>query len=223
MDFLNKLLESKKLIIGVVAGLIVVIFVISTFSFVNSTRNEGIEKETALMAQYSDNQNELSSYILSFNESLGIADKQSTKLNTIILSAVQGRYDGKLSSAQPGGGSLFSAIAEAYPDLTATTETYAKVQDLVVSGRNAYKNKQTLLLDRVRDYKVWLDSDLIKSFVIQNVLGYPTDRLEVTTKTGKIHGQEALDKISTVILTPEAQDAYDSGTVQPLITPEDSK
>lgn len=216
MEFVK---NNKTMIILGAIVLVILIFAMSAFNYVNSARNAGIQKETGLVAQYKDNQNELSTYLLQFNETLGIADRQSDVLNDIILDAVKGRYDSD-TSLEPGtGGAMFSAIAEAYPDLTATTATYAKVQDLVVSGRNAYKNKQSKLLDLIRDYNTWRETDLIRSFVVKNVLGFPSGTLSVTDSGQTFTGQAALDKISQIVLTQGAVDAYEDGTQEPLITP----
>ena len=212
--------SAKQLIIWGALILVAVIATVSIFGFINGTRDEGIRKTSALEAQYSDNQNELSSYILKFNESLGIADRQNSKLNEVLLDAVKGRYDND-GSLNPGtGGQLFSAITEAYPDLSANSEAYMKVQDLIVSGRDAYKNKQTKLLDMVRDYDVWLQSDFLKSSVIKS-LGFPGDYLEVKVGGQTLRGQDALDQIASIVLTKDAQEAYETGTMDPLITPTD--
>lgn len=203
------------LIIGIPLVLLVVIAV-SIFGYVNSVRNEGIRQEAALVAQYQDNQNELSTYILQFNESLGIADRSSERLNTILSEAIKGRYDGNM---EPGtNGSMFSAIAEAYPDLTASTESYEKVQDLVVSGRNAYKNKQSMLLDRIRVYETWSESGLVKSQVV-NSLGFPSDRLEARVGQDVARGVDALDRMKTLVLVGEAIESYETGTTDSLIKP----
>lgn len=220
MDFIKK---YAKPLIGAVVVLVLIIVGFSIYGSINGTRGQAITKENQLVAAYQDNQNELSTYILQFNETLGIADKQSDVLNDIILNAVQGRYDND-GSLQPGtGGTMFSAIAEAYPDLTATTETYAKVQDLVIAGRNAFKNKQTHLLDLIRDYNTWRESDLFRSFLLKNIIGAPTDNLKVTVGDDTYRGEEALDKISQIILTDEAADAYETGTQGPLITPKSTE
>lgn len=219
MEFVKK---YKKLIVGAAIALVLIIVGSSLLGWVNDTRNTGIQKETALVAQYQDNQNELSGYILKFNESLGIADRQSNKLNDILLDAVKGRYDND-SSLNPGtGGSMFSAITEAYPDLTATSEVYAKVQDLVVSGRDAYKNKQSLLLDRIRDYNSWRETDLARSWLV-DTLGFPSDNLKVTVGNNTYRGLDALDQISRLVLTEDAVTAYETGTQDPLLTPESDK
>ena len=219
MDFV----KAHKKLLGIVGFVVVLVIVaVSFYNTVNGTRGTVITKENALIAQYKDNQNELSTYILQFNESLGIADRQSDKLNEIILDAVKGRYDND-TSLEPGtGGAMFSAIAEAYPDLTATTELYAQVQELVVSGRNAYKNKQSKLLDLIRDYNTYLNQDIFRSWVIDTFIDAPTEDNLVIVDAGVTYkGEDALEQISQIVLTQDAVDAYESGTQDPLLTPTD--
>lgn len=214
--------KTKKLIIAGVAALLVIILGASIYGKVNNINTDGVRMETALNAQYKDNQNELSSYILKFNESLGIADRQSNKLNEIITEAVKGRYDND-TSLQPGtGGAMFSAITEAYPDLTASTESYAKVQDLVVSGRDAYKNKQSKLLDQIRDYQTWQNTGLIQRQVIEN-MGFPSKTLKVTDNGVTYTGEDALERMERIVLTDQAVEAYETGTQDPLLVPENDQ
>lgn len=214
-------IKSHKGLI-IVFGFIAVIAIIlvSVYSSINSIRGTAVGKETALVAQYKDNQQELSSYILTFNESLGIADRQSNKLNDILLDAAKGRYDND-TSLEPGtGGAMFSAISEAYPDLTATSEVYANVQSLVVSGRTTYKNKQTKLLDMIAGYNTWTEEDLFRKFVLDSIVGAPTDNLAVIDAGKTYYGPAALEQISQIVLTQDAVDAYETGTQNPLIMPE---
>lgn len=212
MEFVNK---HRGLVIG---GAILIVFLIvgiSFFSKYNGLRNTAISKETALVSQYQDNQNELSNYIVQFKESMGVADIGSERLEAILVEAVKGRYDGEM---QPGtGGTMFSAISEAYPDLTATAESYAKVQDLVVSGREAYKNKQSKLLDMIRDYDSWRKTDVFNSWMITTFGLAPSDTLTITIGSGKLEKQEALDKIRQIVLVQESIDSYDTGIIEPLV------
>jgi hypothetical protein len=203
----------------IIVAIVVVLFIVilSIFGYANGVRKDGINKETALSAQYAQNQNVLSNYINQFDESLGISDRAASKVNDIILAAVQGRY--KDTSATPGSGGLFSAISEAYPDLTATTASYAKVQDLVESGRNDFKDNQTLLLDRIRDYKSWENNDLIRSFFV-NSFGFPTNNLKASIGNDSVYGQAALDRMDKIILNSGAISSYQSGTTGPLISPQ---
>lgn len=205
--------------IVVIAGVVVValVAVMGIYGYFNGLRNEGIRREAALVAQYQDNQNELSNYIVSFKESLGIAEQGADKIDQILLDAVKGRYDGAM---EPGtGGEMFSAISEAYPDLTATTESYAKVQDLVVSGRAAYKNKQSLLLDKIRSYETWKESGFIQSSAI-NALGFPSERMEVRIGERTLTGDAALNEMKSLVLVSDAVESYETHTTEPLITPE---
>jgi hypothetical protein len=204
-------------IVGVII-LAIIIAGLSTFGAINGIRNEGISKEQGLMAQYSSNKNELSTYTLQFDETLGVAQAGADKLNSILSAAVQGRYDND-SSLKPGtSGALFSAIQEAYPDLTATSASYAKVQDLVISGRAEYRDDQDKLIDMTRSFKTWQQTGIIKHNII-SALGFPDAGLTVTENNQTYTGQAALDRISRVILSQSAQDSYNSGTVAPLVVP----
>jgi hypothetical protein len=214
---MNFVKSHKGLVFGGAAILVVIIVIASIIGSISSIRNAGIDKETRLNSQYSNNQVFLSDYTLKFNESLGIADRQSSKLNKILQEAIQGRYE----NLQPGtSGSMFSAIQEAYPDLTASTESYAKVQDLVMSGRTEYRNQQVQLNDLIRDYDAWRQKGFWKSFVV-GTLGLPTDELRVTIGDKTLTGREALNKMRQPVLTNDAVKAYETGTQQPLISPED--
>ena len=208
-------MKNKGLIIGGAIVALLVIVIVSFIGSVNNTRNTLIEKEQALVGEYKTNQNELSTYTNQITETLGVADAGSDKLDKILTDAISGRYDGKM---QPGtGGAMFSAISEAYPDLTSSTAMYAKVQDQVIAGRNQYKNTQNKLIDRARDYETWIKSDWFRSFIVKNVLGAPTDDLKITIGENTFRGQDALDKLSQPIMSGAAIKAYETGVSDPVI------
>ncbi len=215
-------ISDKKPLIKwvVIAGLalVVLIVAISAYSTINGARSGAISRENGLIAQYQDNKNELSKNILTINESLGIADRQSEVLNGILSDAVQGRYDGDL---QPGtGGQLFSAISEAYPDLTATAETYANVQQVISAERQGFANKQSKLLSMVEQYKNWINADLYRSWILDTFVGgAPTDFLTIEENGQTFTGEAALKKIGTPITTSETEKIYGSGTQEPIIKP----
>jgi hypothetical protein len=221
VNFISNLSTRAKVLITAALAFVILIAIIggSLYGWANGVNSDGVRKEAALNAQYQDNQNELSTYILKFNESLGIADRSSSKLDSIILDAVKGRYDNDTSLKPGTGGTMFSAITEAYPDLTATTESYAKVQDLVSTGRDAYKNKQSKLLDMLRDYDTWQNTGFIQRGMIHN-LGFPSRNLTATKNGVTIHGEDALDQMRQIVLTSNARKAYDTGTMDPLLTPD---
>jgi hypothetical protein len=207
--------NHKGLVIGGAIAALLLIMIVSFISSVNTTRNTLIEKEQALVGEYKTNQNELSTYTNQVTESLGVADAGNDKVGQILKDAISGRYDGKM---EPGtGGAMFSAISEAYPDLTANTAMYAKVQDQVIAGRNQYRNTQNKLIDRARDYDTWIKTDFLRSFIVKNVLGAPTDDLKITVGQNTFRGQDALDKLSQPILSGAAIQSYETGVTDPLI------
>lgn len=115
---------------------------------------------------------------------------------------------------------MFSAIAEDYPDLTATAESYQKVQDAISSQRESFKKQQSKLLDMIRNYKDWTKADLFRSWVLDTFIdGTPTDNLEIQHNGEPLKGQDALDQISTIIPTSDAEDSYNTGTQEPIIKP----
>lgn len=205
-----------KPVYGVVAGVVIIALfaVIGLFSTFNTVQKEGVNWETQLNAQYLANQNELSSYVSGFYEQLGVADRKSEKLNEILVEAVKGRYEGH-TSAQPGQGQLFSAITEAYPDLTANLNVYDKIVDYITGGREAYKSKQDKLLDMLGRYDNWRQSGLVHSRVV-SMVGYPSNSLEARIGNNVTHGEDARNQMYRIVLTDAAVDAYETGTMDPL-------
>lgn len=212
--------RKKYITFGVIGAVILALIItgLSIYGTINDARGGAITRENSIVAAYTDNKNELSKNILVINESLGIADRQSEVLNEILSDAIQGRYDGEM---QPGtGGSMFSAIAEAYPDLTATTETYAKVQDEVSSQRASFKSHQSKLIDMIGEYKTWTTADLFRTWVLDTFVGgTPTDLMVIREGDSVYRGIDALDKAENIITTPAVEEIYESGVQEPIITP----
>jgi hypothetical protein len=206
---------SKGLIIGLGIAAAIVIALFSGYGYVNSMRNEGIRMETNLSAQYLDNQNELSSFKSSFYEQVGVANLKSDKLDQIIEDAVKGRYEGKM---EPGtGGSMFSAITEAYPDLKGQLDLYDRIVDFVRAGREAYKQKQTKLIDMLRVYDYWRQEGLIKSMFLGNF--FPSQALKARIGGNVQSGPQALEQMYIIVLTSDAKKAFETGTDEPMQLP----
>jgi hypothetical protein len=203
-----------KLITAAIAAVLVLLLIIG-LKVANDYNQEAVNRETQLSNQYRDNQNELSSYISTFYEQVGVANLKSSKMDQILLDAVKGRYEGK-TSAQPGNGQLFSAIVEQYPQLD--LKVYDKIQDTIASGRTAYKNKQSALLDMLRSYDNWRKGSIFRKAAL-NMWGVPTDSLVARWGNHKVTGEKALDKMYDIVLTSQANDAYDTGTMDPLSPP----
>ena len=185
---------------------------VSLYGYLNGLRSVAVESETALNAQYVDNQNELSTYVSSFYEKLGLAKLKSEKLNAILLDAVKGRYD-KNGAGFGKGSPVFAVMVEAYPNLSGL-DVFDKIVDYVSAGREAYKAKQSKLLDQIRAYEKWRADGYLQSLVIVKVIGFPALKARVGNES--VTGQAALDKMWTIILASDAKNAYQSGVLEPL-------
>lgn len=211
--FLASIPKAAK--IGVVIA-VVLISIIVLYGKFNGAQKTMVRHETGLSAKYSDCQDNLSNYIAKIKEALGVADRASAALDTVLTDVVKGRYEAG-STANPSGGSAFSAIVEAYPDLSGMTINYEKVQSAIFAGRDGFKRCNTGLLDRIRAYNEWRNSGLIQS-KINAIVGAPSDNLEARVGGVTVYGKSALDAMKRLPLTTEAQTAYETGTMDPLDT-----
>jgi hypothetical protein len=168
--------------------------------------------EQQLSKQYEDNQNELSNYISSFYEQLGVANLKSSKMDTILTNAVQGRYG---EDGFKANGAFFAAVKEAYPDLT-QLNVYDRIMDHVSSGRTSFKSQQTRLLDLLREYDTWRQQGIVRSQLVR-IVGFPTENLKArvggaTVATGPL----ALEKFHQLVLTSSTTEAFTTGKMEPL-------
>lgn len=178
----------------------------------NSIQKEMVSKENSLNAQYQDNQNELSTYIVTIKESMGVANKNTEALDEVLSNAIKGRYESDNASTD---GQLFSAMVEAYPELGNVSTSYEQIQNSIVGGREAYKNKQTKLLDMLRDYDTWRNSGLVRSQMVK-FIGAPSENLVARIGTDQWTGKDALNKMYQIVLVEDAKESYSTGELQPL-------
>lgn len=210
---------------GWYVGLIIVVvafglIVVGGCSYANGVRNEGIARERQLSAQYLSNQNYLSAYVSGFYEQVGAVQAQGEVLNSILLDAVKGRYDGKGGGGFAINSPLFAAIVEAYPEagVKELMANWGKVQDYITAGRAGYRATQDKLLDMLRSYDTWREQGFLKDWVV-GVIGVPSERLEARIGDKKWTGEEARDKMYQIVLTSDARKAYETGEMEPLKVP----
>lgn len=187
------------------------------YGYANGLRNTGVEYEKALNAQYLDNQNELSAFISGFFEQAGVNQAAGDQLKEILVETVKGRYDeGGFSTKS----ALFVAIREAYPEagVNELMKNWGKLQDYISAKREAYKAKQSKLLDMLREYDTWRAKGIVQSQVIR-ILGFPSNGLEARIGEQVLRGQYALDKMYQIVLTKEGIEAYQKGVMEPLKVP----
>ena len=196
----------------ITVGSILGVLILSALIFfvsLNGKQKTMVAKESALSGQYKMNQNDLSTYVNTIKESLGIAQTGNAALNKVLADAVSGRYDGN-TSAQPGTGTLFSAITEAYPDLTANAALFSNVQSAVLAGREGFKNKQDKLSDMIRDYDTWRNSGFINSFMVR-LVGAPSSNLKAAVGDQVLTGDAALAQMNRQVLAGAAIESYKTG------------
>jgi len=201
------------LVITIIIVCVLVFSAISMYSYANTLRNESVGYETQLTAQYLANQAYLSAYIGGFYEQVGIANMKSEKMDKILTDAVKGRYE--KSGGFSSNGSLFSAIKEAYPDLTGLN-IFDKIMDYISSKREGYRADQTKLLDMLRSYDKWREMGIVQSFIIKSILNVPSERLEARIGETVLKGQIARDKMYQIVLTEGTTEAYQKGTMKSL-------
>lgn len=206
-----------KLSRGVIAIIVAAIGLISFFGVYNSINNlqkQTVAREVPLSRQYETLKTGLDAFLTTAREQAGVTKAQSAAFDKIMLDAVAGRYQGKEgtpTTAQPGKGTLFSAIQEAYPNLDKVSDSYSRILDTISSGRTAFANNQAKLQDQLREYDTWRKSGIWHSWAVAKIIGAPTENLTVTNGDQKLKGQPAYDKMSQVITSGTTADAFKSG------------
>ena len=218
MNWLKNLdpLAIALVIVGVlIVGSLVVVG--GLYGYASSLQSERVTRENQLSAQYSANQNYLSTYISTFYEELGVANLKSEKMDQILSDAVKGRYeDGGFSAGSP----FFAAVSEAYPDISGLN-IYDRIVDHIKSGREGYRAIQDKLLDMIRSYNDWRQDGYLQSRIIEDFIHVPSERLEARIGTNVYRGKEALEKMQQIITTSSTQKAYETGTRDPLAVPKE--
>lgn len=203
-----------------IAGGVFVFLLIGILSYWNGLRNEGIQRERQLSAQYLDNQNYLSAFISGFYEQVSVAQAQSNTLNTILTEAVKGRYDNEQGGFTVNS-AFFAAVREAYPEAgpQQLLENWGRIQDYITSQREGYRNIQSKLLDQLQNYDVWRETGLFKHLFV-NWIGFPSNSLEARIGRKVARGEAARDQMYLIVLTKQAKEAFESGEMDPLEVPD---
>lgn len=204
----------KRHIFLIIAAAFMVLVLIVTLSNLSGIKNEGADRESQLNSQYLASQAQLDATVRTIKEQFSIANVKSEKLDTILSDAVKGRYD-KDTSAKPGASNaLFSALVEAYPDLTGL-DTFDKVQDSIASGREAFRQEQTKTLDMLRGYDNWRHKGLIHPTLV-SMAGFPSDHLEARIGAKVKHGRAAEEQMFLIVTSSDVQKDFSDGTADTI-------
>lgn len=191
--------------VGAVLLLGLLYFVIS-----NSVTNDGNKKQQDLITYYNDTTNVLSDCLVRTKQSVGATKAQTDALDKVITDAVKGRYDGN-TSAKPGGGSLFSAILEAYPDTSGLSKSFQDVMIIINGCRTDFRDSQAILQRGVTQFNQWRTG----SFKVRTFGGkkYPNEDLEIAVASKSVTGKAALKQMRTLVVVEDAQSGRDTGKI----------
>lgn len=207
----------KKLIILGGIAVAVLILVISAISTYTSVRNGGNAREAALSAKYSSMQASYGQFRLGVTDQLGIAREKRDAMDKILTGAIEGRYN-KPGSPDVDGGKIFSMIKEAYPELNGL-DIYDKLMVYIAQGREKFTQEQSQMQSMIQDYNTWRTTG---SFLHPTFAGwlFPSKNLKARVGDKVYTGEEALEKMSRVIVNSETTEIFDTGNDKPTVTPE---
>ena len=128
----------------VFVAVLLALSLVFTTSYV-TYNNYGADMDAQLKAEWTNNQQILSSYTLKLREAAHVPDKYQAALKDIVTATFQGRYGDNGSQA------TMQWIKE--NNLQFDASMYKQLQQIIESGRNEFKNSQTKLIDLKRQYE----------------------------------------------------------------------
>ena len=169
-----------------VASLVVLLslMAITYFDFV-STANI---YENGIVAQYTDNQNVYDNGFKQVLEAAKVTTKQADDLNKLYKEVLSGVKD---------SGAVLLALGKFNPDMD--QNTYRKVQQLIESFRNDFKQRQTELIARKNQYKNFLTGST-KNRAVNQFANYP--KIDLATYD--------------IVTSDETQDTFKTKRAKPL-------
>lgn len=143
---MNKMLVA---ILAVVIGTVAIAGAVLFGSYVTAV-NYGAQAEAGIKAAYENNQNILAQYSQKVREVAQVPAMYTEDFTKVTKAAIEGRYGADGSKA------VFQWLKEQNPQLD--SKVYTKIQQVVESGRDEFKNAQTVLIDKKRVYETSLNT-----------------------------------------------------------------
>jgi uncharacterized protein (UPF0333 family) len=142
------------IVIGL-AGLVVMVLI--------GANNTGAEFDAKIKSEHSRNKTLLANHYQKSVEVAQVPGMMRDDVKEVAIAAIEGRY------GKDGSKAVFQMLTEQNPALDSSL--YAKVQQVIESGRNEFQTGQERLLDVTRSYEQALNS-APKGFVMR-MLGFP--------------------------------------------------
>lgn len=150
-----------------VIGFVAVVALTLFGSYVSAV-NYGATAEAGIKAAYTNNQNILAQYSQKVQEVAQVPAMYTEDVTKVTQAAIQGRYGADGSKA------VFQWLKEQNPQLD--SKVYTKIQQVVESGRDEFKNAQTRLIDEKRVYETSLNTFWRGMWL--RIAGYPKINLD---------------------------------------------
>jgi len=183
---MKSIARQRGLAAGALIGIVSVGFlVVAIVGSYISAANQGNRLEVAISAKYQDNENVYASGTQKVIEIAQVPAMYVEDVTKVTQAAIGGRYGADGSKA------VFQMLREQNPQLDASM--YKKIQQVIESFRDEFKNSQTVLLDQCRNYET-LRGNVWSGFWL-SVAGYP---------------KKDITKMCTIVTTDKARQTFET-------------
>jgi hypothetical protein len=205
MNILGYKLSGK--VLGIIGAGFVALLLIIWFIIHQSVISSGNKQEATMSGDYADGANYLSNCVIKTKQAANVTVAQTDALDKILSDAVSGRYG---TGANFDGGSMISAIVEAYPDTSGLSKSFQDALSIIAGCQDDFRNKQSKILDDVRSFRSWKTGSWpVRTF---GGGGFPNDNLYISIGDLDLTGDAALKKMSKPIVETSILQDYATGT-----------
>lgn len=212
---LSELLRKPAVVISAVIALVIIVCAVSAITTYTGIRNEGRSQELAMTAHFNNMQTRYGQFRIGMRDKLNIAREKAAAIDKIVIDAVSGRYDKANQGGVVDREAVLSAIVEAYPDLKGLDIFDQLILD-IQAGREAFARDQEHMQDMVRSYNTWRTTGGFLHPTFVEWAGFPSDQLQARVGDKLLTGEEALEKMSAIIVGKDTDEIFDSGNDKPL-------
>jgi hypothetical protein len=193
---------------------VLVVIVWGTASYVG-IRNAGIDQELGMVLQWNTMEARYSQGRLAIVDQLKIADDKKEALAKLLKSGVGQRSVFTDDAGRLDRSKFISVVHEAYPELT-ELKVFDRLFLQVQLMRKQFASDQGKLFDQVRAYDSWrVTGGLLQPFIIE-MLGFPSDILQIRIGQKVLTGKDAYEKLSRAIISQDAVEIFETGTDRAL-------
>jgi hypothetical protein len=172
-----------------------------------SIRNEGINRELTLTAEYKKQQAVLSNFQAGIESQFAVVKNKQEALQILIVTTVNGGYSKQ--------GSLVLALGQAFPELRGL-DIFNQLLQAIQVGYDKFGNEQANMQDMVRQYNSFRQTGVIRP-ALASFFRFPSEVLVAQIGNDVVTGPKALDRMSSLVQTDASKNSFKSGTLEPVI------